>query len=271
VPRAGRAGASRAGAARSARLAELYDLDLEEAPGDLELYLALARREGGPILELAAGSGRLAVPLAAAGYQVTAVDVDPAMLFRAAAAWEAARTATGLSAGSLELVEGDLLTTDLGAGFGMAVLALNSLLLLETRARQAAAVAALARHLRPGGLAVIDVWLPGVEDLAGYDGRLGLEWVRAERDGRRTAKSASARYDPATASVELTTWFDSWPAHGGPLERIERQDRLRLVGADELVELAEGAGLRPEQLGGDHGLSPFGPGAERLVLLGRLV
>ena len=271
MPSASRARALRAEATRSARLAALYDLDMAEAPGDLELYLALARREATPILELAAGSGRLAVVLAAAGHDVTAVDLDPAMLFRAAAAWAAARDASGSATGSLELVEGDLLSTDLGARFGLAILALNSLLLLETRARQGAALAALARHLRPGGLAVVDVWLPGPDDLAAYDGRVGLEWLRDERDGRRTAKSASARFDSATATVELSTWFDTWPVEGGSLERIERHDRLRLVGAEELVDLAEGAGLQPELLAGDHGLTPFGPGAERLVLLGRLV
>ena len=67
----------------AAALARLYDLDLLDDPGDLDLYLALAGRVGGPILELAAGSGRLAVPLAAAGYDVTGVDLDPAMLDRA--------------------------------------------------------------------------------------------------------------------------------------------------------------------------------------------
>jgi hypothetical protein len=47
-------------------LARLYDVDLVEDPGDLDLYLALAARVEGPVLELAAGTGRLAVPLAAA-------------------------------------------------------------------------------------------------------------------------------------------------------------------------------------------------------------
>ena len=64
-------------------LARFYDLDLTADPGDLDLYLALAGRTGGPILELAVGSGRLAVPLAEAGYDVTGVDLDPAMLARA--------------------------------------------------------------------------------------------------------------------------------------------------------------------------------------------
>ena len=64
-------------------LARLYDLDLLEDPGDLDLYVALARRTGGPILELGVGTGRVAVPLAEAGYEVTGVDIDPAMLARA--------------------------------------------------------------------------------------------------------------------------------------------------------------------------------------------
>ena len=56
--------------ATAAALARLYDLDLLDDPGDLDLYLALAARADGPILELAAGTGRLAVPLALAGHTV---------------------------------------------------------------------------------------------------------------------------------------------------------------------------------------------------------
>jgi ubiquinone/menaquinone biosynthesis C-methylase UbiE len=63
-------------------IARLYDLDLSEDPGDVELYLALARRTGGPIVELAVGSCRIAVPLAEDGHRVVGVDIDEAMLDR---------------------------------------------------------------------------------------------------------------------------------------------------------------------------------------------
>ena len=70
-------GAIRAGEeAEADAFARLYDVDLVEDPGDLDLYLALATRADGPVLELAAGTGRLAVPLARAGHEVTAVDID---------------------------------------------------------------------------------------------------------------------------------------------------------------------------------------------------
>ena len=59
---------SRADDGTAHALARLYDQDLADDPGDLELYFALARRTGGPILELAVGTGRLAVPIAAAGF-----------------------------------------------------------------------------------------------------------------------------------------------------------------------------------------------------------
>jgi SAM-dependent methyltransferase len=259
------------GPAAEARLARYYDLDLQEAPNDLERYLALADAQGGPILELAAGTGRLAIPLALAGHAVTAVDLDRAMLARAIAAWQKVKGGAA-PGGMLEFVEGDLLELDRGARFALVLIALNSLAVLGTRERQAAGLRAAARHLRPGGLAVVDVWLPDLEDLALYDGRLNLEWERTDGGtGERVAKIDAARHDAATGHVELVTWFDAWPAEGGPVSRVSRTDHLRLVSAGELAAMAEAAGLVVEAIEGDHAGSPFGPGAERAVLLARLV
>jgi len=259
---------------RAARLAAFYDLDLSDDPGDLDLYLALADREGGPVLELGVGTGRLAVPLAAAGHVVTGVDDDAAMLARAAARWAGTRMKAHAAAGAggLELVQADLLDVDLGSRFGLAFLALNSLFLMGTYERQVAAVRALARHLRPGGLALVDVWLPSADELSAYDARLALEWQRPDEDGmHQVAKLGSARLDMSAATVTLTTFFDRWATAGGPVERTARTDELRLVTAAELRAMAQAAGLGVEMLAGDYRMEPFGPGAERVLLLGRLV
>ncbi|MFN8630269.1 MAG: methyltransferase domain-containing protein [Chloroflexota bacterium] len=249
-------------------LARLYDLDLQSDPGDLDLYLALAARAGGPILELAVGSGRIAVPLALDGYDVTGVDLDPAMLARARAAADAAGKAT---AKRLHLVQGDARTVRLeDAGeYQLASIPLNSIFLMGTRADQAAAVKTLAAHLAPGGLAVLDVWLPDADDLARYDGRLILEWVRDDPEtGHTVTKSGAAEYDAATGVVRLTTIFESGLPGEAPARWV-RTDRLRLVGPDELAAVAEAAGLEVEELAGDYDLEPLGPGAERAVLVAR--
>jgi SAM-dependent methyltransferase len=251
-------------------LARFYDLDLEDDPGDLDLYLALAQRTGGPILELGAGTGRLAVPLAAAGYQVTAVDHDPAMLARAQERAQAAGLAHhGGHRGGLNFVEADLLALDLPAGrsFGLAFIALGSILLLATRDRQRAAFQVLARHLAPGGVAAVDAWLPAVDDLAGYDGRLALENVRQDPEtGRLVAKLTSARHDAAGQQVTLTTIYEAGRQGQAP-DRWLRTDRLRLLSVDELVVFAKDAGLVVERVAGSYDLDPIGPGSERAILI----
>jgi SAM-dependent methyltransferase len=255
---------------RAADLARYYDLDLQDDPGDLDLYRAVLSGVDGPVLELAAGSGRLAVPLAMDGATVVAVDNDPAMLERARTRWDAGR---GRRRGDrFRTVEADLTSVRLEERFGLVFIGLNSLLLLADAAAQAAAFRTMAAHLRPDGIAVVDVLIPDAGDLALYDGRLLLEWVRPDpATGEVVTKVASARHDSATATVELTQLFEASHPEGGPVRRVLRQDTLRLVTVRELVLLAEAAGMAVEQLAGDHQLTPMGPGSERAVLLARLV
>lgn len=250
----------------AAALARLYDLDLLEDPGDLDLYRALAARTGGPILEIAAGSGRVAVPLAEAGYEVTAVDISPAMLARAKRA--AAEAGTGAR---LEWIVADLIGLRLPGGdkFRLAILALNSILLLDTRDVQAAALETMARHLLPGGIAVVDVWLPSADELARYDGRIGLEYVRKDPEsGLLVTKTAAAQHEQATGHVVLTAIYEEGE-QGGAVRRWVREDRLRLLNADELRAMAESAGLEIEVVGGNYALDPIRPHDDRAILIAR--
>jgi SAM-dependent methyltransferase len=255
-------------AAAARALARLYDLDLSEDPGDLDLYLALASRTGGPVLELASGTGRLAIPLATAGYEVTAVDFDPAMIERARAA--AGRAGPEVE-GRLKLVEADILGLALAeAGrYRLGFVALNSLFLLATREAQREAIATLVRHLAPGGLAVLDVWLPDADDLARFDGRLSFEYLRVDPEtGHEVTKVATARYDATTAVVDLTSIYEEGRP-GAPTVRWIRRDSLRLLGAGELRAHAEDAGLVVEDLAGSYDMEPLRPGSERAILIGR--
>ena len=249
-----------------AALARLYDLDLLEDTGDLDLYLALATRTGGPILEIAAGSGRVAVPLAEAGYEVTAVDISAAMLARA----EKAAAEAGTEA-RLELIVADLIGLELpgGARFRLAILALNSILLLDTRIAQVAALETMARHLLPGGVAAVDAWLPSADELASYDGRISLEYVRTDPEtGLMVTKTAAAQHEQATGGVVLTAIYEE-SEQGGAVRRWVREDRLRLLNADDLSAMAESAGLEVEVVGGNYALDPIGPHDDRAILIAR--
>jgi SAM-dependent methyltransferase len=255
-----------AGRPEAEAFARLYDLDLADDPGDLDLYLALAGRTGGPILELGAGTGRLAVPLAAAGHRVTAVDIDPAMLERAR---RRARDAGPAVAERVEFIEADLLDLEPPANpsHRLALIGLNSLFLLGDRDAQARSFRSMADHLAPGGIAVADVWLPDADDLARFDGRLILEYVRTDPEtGNVVTKTAAAEHDATAGRVDLTTIYEEG-LPGAAAGRWIRRDRLRLAGADELRTFAEAAGLAVEVVAGDYDLHPLGPGDDRAIVV----
>lgn len=251
-------------------IARLYDLDLSEAPGDVELYVALAQRTGGPILELAVGTGRIAVPLALEGYRVVGLDLDAAMLARART-----RIAAAGVGDHIELVEGEMTAAASneavvrGGPYRLAVLALQSMLILNTPDQQRAAVAAMAALLAPGGLAVVDTWLPTPADLVGFDGRLSFEWRRTDPEtGHDVTKTLAAWYDHVRRLVTLTTFFDEGAQGEAPV-RWTRVDALRLIGVDELAGYAADAGLEIDRLAGDHDLGPLEPGSDRVVMVAR--
>ncbi|MFL5756979.1 MAG: class I SAM-dependent methyltransferase [Chloroflexota bacterium] len=248
-------------------LARLYDLDAREHRDDLDLYLALARRTRGPILELAVGTARVAIPLAEAGYDVTGVDLDAAMLDRAR---EAAAASGHAAARRLTLVQADARDVRLPAAgtFRLAYIALNSLLLFDGH-DQEAVIATLAAHLATDGIAVVDVLLPDADDLARFDGRLILDWVRRDPDTDRfVTKTSAGVHHAATGVLDLTTIFEE-AGQGDAPTRWVRHDQLRLVGSGELVTLLALADLEVETLAGSYELDPMGADSERAVVIAR--
>lgn len=248
-------------------LARYYDLDVSDEYEDVEMYLALAAALDGPILELACGSGRICVPLAAAGHRVTGVDRDAGMIDRARSSWAARRDAA--PAGSLDLVEADMTTVALNERFGLVVLAFNGLLLLPDRAAQEVVLRTIAAHLEPHGRAVIDIWLPAPEDLVLYDGRLVNDWIREDPEtGTWIAKMTSARYSPASATATVETYFDEWRQTATP-GRTHRRDEINFISASELLSLVARAGLEPQIVAGDHAMTELTPNSDRLVVVAR--
>src|SRR6202158_5819594 len=104
-----------------AQLASLYDVFAFD--GDLPLYLELARLQGGRVLEVACGSGRVLVPLVRSGFDVVGVDTSPHMLDLA----QAKLAAEPDLAGRARLVHADMRDFDLTEqNFDLAVMAVKS-------------------------------------------------------------------------------------------------------------------------------------------------
>ena len=213
-------------------IAGFYDPWSRSVTEDIGFYVDRAVQSGGPIVELAVGTGRIAVPIARAGVRVIGVDSSPGMLAVArAAAWEA-----GVS-DLVDLRLGDLRDPPVAERVPLVICPFRSLLHMETEAQKLRALRAAHARLEPGGSFVFDVFSPSADDIAETHGR----WLE-----REPGIFERADWDETSRTLSLSVRSDGDPTTFG-LHWLSRPEWLRLL--DE-------AGFEVEALYGWFDLRP---------------
>jgi len=183
-------------------IAGIYDPWSRSVTEDVGFYVDQALAAGGPVVELAVGTGRIAIPIAEAGIPVIGVDASPEMLAVARAAAE--------SAGVVELVDlrlGDLRDPPVSERVPLAICPFRSLLHMETEAEKLRALRAVHRLLEPEGRFVFDVFAPRPDDIEETHGRWlerepGIFELAVWDEGTRTL-ALSVRSGEAAATFRL--------------------------------------------------------------------
>jgi len=111
---------------------------------------------GGRVLEFAIGTGRVAVPLAARGVSVTGIELSRPMV---------EQLRTKVDEATIPVVIGDMATARAPGDYSLVYLVYNTISNLQTQAEQVACFRNAARHLRPGGRLVIELWVPELRKL----------------------------------------------------------------------------------------------------------
>jgi SAM-dependent methyltransferase len=235
--------------------AEFYDERAGGVPGDVEFYRALALEADGPVVELAVGTGRVALPIAEAGARVLGLDLSLEMLRIAATKARAA----GVD-GRLALARGDMRRFALRRPAALVTIPFRSFLHNVTTADQLATLAAVRDALRPGGRLALNVFNPNVLMIADGVRRGGAEQAGAGPFGA----DQRLEYEP-TAQVSRTSWTFRRP--GG--RRVRFSFALRYVYRFEMEHLLERAGFDVEALYGDHFRAPFVETSTEMVWIAR--
>ena len=253
------------------RVAERYDRESPGQPGDVEFYAALARdaaAAGHPVLELACGTGRVSIPIAREGIRVVGLDRSPAML-------DVARRAS-LDLDNVRWVEGDIADFDLPERFGLVFIPFRSFLLLTTVAEQKSCLAAVRRHVVPGGRLALNFFNPDLavmgEWLTSRRGSLqSLSPLRDSASGHALRRWATRSYGPADQSLDEVRLEDEVDDAGAVISRVYRNLRLRYVFRFEMEHLLALSGFTVEALYGWFDRTPFTNASSEMVWLARPV
>jgi SAM-dependent methyltransferase len=218
------------------QIARLYDPWSVSVTEDVGFYVDLAKEAGGPVVELGVGTGRIAIPTAAAGVPVIGVDSSRGMLEVCAEAVAAAGVAQ-----LVDLRLGDLADPPVPERVPLVTSPFRAYLHLHTDEERLGALEAARRLLMPGGRLAFDVFAPGADDVAETHGR----WLErepgifelAEWDTKRRRLTLSVRGSDDATTMELAWlspeewrglieqagfevvahygWFDRRPYRGG--------------------------------------------------------
>jgi SAM-dependent methyltransferase len=189
----------------------------------------------GGALELAIGTGRIALPLAERGVRVAGIDSSEAML---------ARLREKPGADRIEAVAGDMTTTRVPGEFALVYLVFNTIGNLTTQDAQVACFENAAAHLRPGGRFVIELGVPALQKLP-----VGQTIVPFRADAGGLGFDVYDVVTQAFSSEHITFAADGRVETG----RVE----FRYAWPAELDLMARIAGMRLEHRWADWDRSPF--------------
>ncbi len=241
--------------------ARYYDADFRDYIDDIVFLREMARRAGGPILELMCGSGRALLPLAEEGYAITGVDSSPVMLELARA-----RIAQADLGDRVVLIESDVRTVSLPANhFALAFVAVNSFMHLEEVGDQLAALATVRRALDRKGLLIIDLFNPDLMQMTKEDNRLMLERSYV-LDGNRVHKFVAIDSDLAAQTSHVTYFYDEHDSTG-QLKRRVMNFTMRWFYRYEMEHLLARAGFLVRSVYGSYDLDAYTTESPRLVVV----
>lgn len=179
----------------------------------------------GPALELAIGTGRVAVPLAAHGIRVCGIELSQPMVDRLRGK---------VTADQIPVVVGDMSTASVPGRFSLVYLVFNTLGNLRTQPEQVECFRNAARHLVPGGHFVIELWVPGIRRFppgqAAVPFHLDGHHAGLDTYDLATQQGTSHHYyreDDGTVRYAATNFRYVWP---GECDLMAQLAGLELVG-----------------------------------------
>ena len=250
--------------------AQTYDASVPDWPGEVDFYqemAAITKSNGASLLEIACGTGRIAIRLAQHGIRVVGLDISPQML--AAARQKSAELE------NIRWVLGDMRSFDLGEQFGLAIIPGHAFQNLNTPQDQVACLECIRQHLIASGTLVVHLdhqdisWLG---DLVGEKGGVFevAEQFRHPKTGRQVHTSRAWSYEPASQTAICQTAWEEVDENGQIVNRILNEPiRLHCVFRFEMEHLLGRVGYVVQAVYGDFFRNALQDNSSEMVWVAR--
>jgi SAM-dependent methyltransferase len=235
---------------------------------DAAFYVRQAKRFGGPVLELGAGTGRVTWPLAEAGLNVVGLDLSEAMIRRAQAKAERYGPEVGER---VRFVVGNMADFNLEQQFALVIIAFRSFQALLSPEEQRRCLDCIHRHLKPGGGLILDLFDPRL-DLCVPDAKNPMDAISVRHSiSGNLVKIAITRLetDPVRQLLYERWRFCEVDQAGNAVREAVENLTLRWTYRQEMRYLLELAGFEIEAEFSDYAESPPAYGKEQLWIVRR--
>lgn len=248
--------------------AEFYDVaSAGSFRGDIDWYRRLARESGGPVLELGAGTGRIAIPIAHDGVAICALDADRGMLD--ALREKIARLPID-EQHRLAVTEGDMRSFQLESRFALVTIPFRAFLHNLTTEDQLACLRCAYEHLLPGGRLAFNVFHPSLEVMAAHTGALAGVWRWTDShpldDGGLLVRSEATRYDSVRRRVHSQHRYEHFAADGTLARTFLQPLELAYLYPPDIQHLLVRAGFETIEIAGGFDGRPFQSDTDELVV-----
>ena len=224
---------------------------------DVGFFVEAAKESGGPVLEVGCGTGRVLIPTARAGIEISGLDLSPHML---AVCREHLKAEPEEVQSRVRLVEGDMRAFELGQTFNLVTLPFRPFQHLTTVEEQLGCLGCLHKHLNTGGKLILDIFNPMLEALVNKD--FGKEMAEEPEfslpDGRKVIRRHSVVSRDVANQINYTELVHYVTYPDGRKERLVQAFPMRYFFRFEAEHLLARTGFKVEQLYADYDKSPYG-------------
>lgn len=223
-----------------------YDLQTRDVVEDIPFYLRQTRKYGGPVLELACGTGRITIPMAEQGIRITGLDISGPMLSQA-------RKKAAAKGVNVEWVQADCRNFKLAKKFRLIFLPFNSITHLHDLESIEACLSCVGRHLARDGRFIIDVFVPAMQILMRDPSKRYPVAEYLDPDGEGTVTITESNVYDSAAQINRIKWYYSI----GAGKEFIKENNMRMFFPQELDALLKYNGFVIENKFADYGETHF--------------